>query len=178
MKEVKVLDKTFEKFIDHEDLLKAIRKLAQQINDDLKNKEVVFMGILNGSFMFASDLMKEINLDCIITFVKVASYSGTSSTGKVERLIGINEDIEGKTVVILEDIVDTGNTMEHILKQLKGYDPAEIKIATLLFKPEAFKKDYPIDYVALEIPNEFVLGYGLDYDGYGRNLKHLYKLKK
>ncbi len=178
MKEVKVLDKTFVKFIDHDDLLKAIGKLAQQINDDLKNKEVVFMGILNGSFMFASDLMKEINLNCIITFVKVASYSGTSSTGKVERLIGINEDIEGKTVVILEDIVDTGNTMEHILKQLKGYDPAEIKIATLLFKPEAFKKDYPIDYVAIEIPNEFVLGYGLDYDGYGRNLKHLYKLKQ
>ena len=178
MNEVKILDKTFVKFIDQEDLLKAIKKLAEQINNDFKNKEVVFMGVLNGSFMFASDLMKEINLDCIITFVKVASYSGTSSTGKVERLIGINEDIEGKAVVILEDIVDTGNTMEHILKQLKGYEPAEIKIATLLFKPDSFKKDYSVDYVAIEIPNDFVLGYGLDYDGYGRNLKHLYKLKQ
>ena len=178
MNEVKILDKTFVKYIDNEDLLKAIKKLAQQINNDLKNKDVVFMGILNGSFMFASDLMKEINLQCVITFVKVASYSGTSSTGKVERLIGINEDIEGKTVVIIEDIVDTGNTMEHILKQLKGYEPADIKIATLLFKPDAFKKDYRVDYIALKIPNEFVLGYGLDYDGYGRNLKHLYKLKK
>lgn len=178
MEQVQVLDKTFEKFIDQQDIYKAVNKIATKMNEDFKDKDVIFMGILNGVFMFASDLYKQITLPSMITFVKVASYTGTTSSGKVERLIGINENISGKTVVILEDIIDTGNTMQNILKQLKGYEPKEIKIATILFKPNAFTKDYKIDYIGIEIPNDFVLGYGLDYDGFGRNLKHLYKLKE
>ena len=125
--------------------------------------------------MFASDLIRQIQLDCQITFLKLASYAGTSSTGTVKRLIGINEDIHNKTVVILEDIVDTGITLENIIKQLMGYDPGEIRVATLLFKPEAYLKDIPLDYVGIEIPNVYVLGYGLDYEGYARNLADIYK---
>lgn len=178
MEQIQVLDKTFVKFIDQQEIQKAVSKIATAMNNDFKAKDVIFIGILNGSFMFAADLYKQITVPSMITFVKVASYSGTSSSGKVERLIGINENISGKTVVILEDIIDTGKTMEDILKQLKGYEPKEIKIATILFKPDAFTKDFKIDYVGIEIPNDFVLGYGLDYDGYGRNLKHLYKLKE
>jgi hypoxanthine phosphoribosyltransferase len=131
------------------------------------------MGILNGSFMFASDLYKEITIDSQITFLKLASYQGTGSTGTVKRLIGINEDIKDKTVVVIEDIVDTGNTLESIIKQLKGYEPKEIIFVTLLFKPDAYKKDFKIDYFAFEIPNDFIVGYGLDYNGYGRNIKDI-----
>lgn len=176
MKEVQVLDKRFRVSIPEEKILKSIEQMAQKMNEDFKGKDVIFLGILNGCFLFASDLFKCIDLECQITFLKLASYQGTSSTGTVKRLIGINEDIENKTVVILEDIIDTGNTLESILKQLKGYDPAEIKVATLLFKPEAYKKDLKIDYVGIEIPNEFILGYGLDYDGYGRNLRDIYTI--
>lgn len=174
MKEVQVLDKTFRVSIPEEEILTSIKKLAKKVDDDLKGKDVIFLGILNGCFMFAADLFKFITLDCQISFLKVASYQGTSSSGNVKRLIGINENIEGKTVVILEDIIDTGNTLENIIKQLKGYEPAEIKVATLLYKPQAYTKKIPIDYVGLEIPNDFIVGYGLDYDGFGRNLKDIY----
>ena len=177
MQEVKILDKEFTLSISEEEINTAVRNVANKINNDLKGQDVLFMGILNGSFMFASDLFKYITIDCQITFVKVASYQGTMSSGNVKRLIGINEDIKGKTVVIIEDIVDTGNTLEHIIKQLKGYEPEKIMIATFLFKPDAYIKDIKIDYSGIEIPNEFIVGYGLDYDGYGRNLKHIYTLK-
>ncbi|MDA3891348.1 MAG: hypoxanthine phosphoribosyltransferase [Salinivirgaceae bacterium] len=176
MKEVEVLGKRFKVSIPEEKIQASIKTMAEKINTDLVGKDVIFLGILNGSFMFAGDLFKHITLPCQITFLKLASYQGTSSSGTVKRLIGINEDIEGKTVVILEDIIDTGNTLENIIKQLMGYEPAEIKVATLLFKPEAYKKDLPIDYVGIEIPNEFILGYGLDYDGYGRNLSDIYTI--
>lgn len=178
METVQVLDKTFKKSISYEQIQEAISRLSEQMNTDLEGEDVIFLGILNGAFLFAADLFKVINLKAQITFLKVASYQGTSSSGKVKRLIGVNEDIENKTVVILEDIIDSGITMDYILKQLKGYEPKEIKIATLLFKPEAFVKDFKIDYVAIEIPNEFIVGYGLDYDGYGRNLKNIYTLVK
>lgn len=178
METVQVLDKTFKKSISYEQIQEAISRLSEQMNTDLEGEDVIFLGILNGAFLFAADLFKLINLKAQITFLKVASYQGTSSSGKVKRLIGVNEDIENKTVVILEDIIDSGITMDYILKQLKGYEPKEIKIATLLFKPEAFVKDFKIDYVAIEIPNEFIVGYGLDYDGYGRNLKNIYTLVK
>ncbi|MBN2663321.1 MAG: hypoxanthine phosphoribosyltransferase [Bacteroidales bacterium] len=178
METVQVLDKTFTKSISHEQIQEAISRLADQMNKDLAGKDVIFLGILNGAFLFAADLFKLIDLKAQITFLKVASYQGTSSSGKVKRLIGVNEDIENKTVVILEDIIDSGITVDYILKQLKGYEPKEIKIATLMFKPEAFVKDFKIDYVAIEIPNEFIVGYGLDYDGYGRNLKDIYTLLK
>lgn len=173
---IQVLDKKFKKSIPSEQIQEAIKNLADRLNNDLKDKDVIFIGILNGAFMFSSDLFKNINFDCQITFLKVASYQGTSSSGNVKRLIGINENIENKTVVILEDIIDSGITMQSIIKQLKGYEPAEIKIATLLFKPEAFKEDFAIDYIALEIPNDFIVGYGLDYNGFGRNYADIYTL--
>jgi hypoxanthine phosphoribosyltransferase len=176
MEKVTVFDKTFEISIPHDVILERIGKLAEQMNEDLKDKEVIFLGILNGSFMFASDLYKQIKVPSLISFLKLASYQGTTTTGKVKRLIGINEDIANKTVVIIEDIVDTGITLEQIIKQLKGYDPADIKVATLLFKPEAFQKDIDIDYIGFSIPPEFIIGYGLDYDGLARNLPNIYKL--
>lgn len=176
MKEVTVLDKRFRVSISENEIQKQIKNLANTINSDLKGKDVIFLGILNGSFMFASDLFKFIDLPCQITFLKLASYQGTTSSGNVKRLIGINENIEGKTVVILEDIIDTGNTLDNIIKQLKGYEPAEIKIATLLHKPEAYVKDIPIDYIGFSIPNDFIVGYGLDYDGFGRNLGDIYTI--
>ncbi|PLX25946.1 MAG: hypoxanthine phosphoribosyltransferase [Salinivirgaceae bacterium] len=176
MEKVTVFDKTFEISIPHEAILERVAKLAEQMNEDLKDKEVIFLGILNGSFMFASDLYKQIKIPSLISFLKLASYTGTSTTGKVKRLIGINEDIANKTVVIIEDIVDTGITLEQIIKQLRGYDPADIKVATLLFKPEAYQKDFDIDYIGFSIPPEFIIGYGLDYDGLARNLPHIYKL--
>ncbi len=176
MKTVKVLDKKFKLSISAETIAKAVKEMAGKINNDLAGKEVIFIGILNGSFMFASDLFKLIDFDAQITFLKLASYQGTSSSGKVKRLIGINENIENKVVVILEDIVDTGVTLESIIKQLKGYEPAEIRMATLLFKPEAYQKEIKLDYVGIEIPNEFIIGYGLDYDGFARNLPEIYTL--
>ena len=175
---VQVYDKTFELFIPESKIQESIDKLADRMNKDLAGKDVIFMGILNGSFIFAADLYRKITVPSIITFVKVASYSGTSSTGKVERLIGINENIENMTVVILEDIIDTGITMEYILKQLKGYEPKEILITTMFFKKEAFVKNYDIHYIGMEIPNKFIVGYGLDYNGYGRNLKDVYILSE
>ena len=176
MDRVKILDKEFGISISKEKIHQAITIMANKLNSDFKGKEVIFIGILNGSFMFASDLFKQINLNCRITFVKVASYQGTISTGTVKSLIGINENIKDLSVVVLEDIIDTGETLENIISQLKGYNPAEIKIATFLFKPNAFKKDYKIDYIGMEIPNDFIVGYGLDYDGYGRNLPEIYTL--
>ncbi len=178
MKEIKVLDKNFEVTIPEEKIQQAVKLMAQKMNSDLAGKDVIFLGILNGCFMFAGDLFKHIDLPCQITFLKLASYQGTTSSGTVKRLIGINEDIEGKTVVIIEDIIDTGNTLESIIKQLKGYEPNEIKIATLLYKPEAYEKKIPIDYVGFEIPDKFILGYGLDYDGFGRNLSDIYTIIK
>ena len=178
MKRLKILDKLFEISINEEKIQKEISRLAKRMNDELKDEDVLFIAILNGAFMFASDLFKQIDLHAQITFVKMASYEGTVSSGNVKRLIGINEDLRGKTVVVLEDIVDTGITMESILRQLKGYEPKQIKIATMLYKPDAFQKDYNIDYVGMEIPNDFIVGYGLDYDGYGRNIKEIYTLVK
>jgi hypoxanthine phosphoribosyltransferase len=171
-----VHDKQFEVYITNAEIRRVISGMAARINEDLAEEDVIFLGILNGAFMFASDLFREITLDCQISFLKLASYAGTSSTGTVKRLIGINEDIYNKTVVILEDIVDTGVTLDNIIKQLRGYEPAEIRVATMLFKPESYTMDLELDYVGIEIPNDFVLGYGLDYEGFGRNLADLYRV--
>ncbi len=176
MKKIKILDKEFEIFINKKEIENALNKIANQVNEDYKDKEVIFLGILNGSFMFASDLFKKLKVKAKITFLKLASYDGASSTGKVKRLIGINEVIEDKNLIILEDIVDTGITIDHIIRQLKGYEPKEIKIASFLYKPDSDKKKIPIDYIGIEIPNDFIVGYGLDYDGYGRNLEEIYKI--
>ncbi|MBT3207660.1 MAG: hypoxanthine phosphoribosyltransferase [Bacteroidetes bacterium] len=176
MKRVKIIDKEFEISIPSSEIQNIIFRLADKMNNDLRAKKVIFLGILNGSFMFAGDLFKKIDIDCQITFLKVASYVGTSSSGNVKRLIGLNEDIKDQVVVILEDIVDTGITLDNIIKQLKGYEPSEIRVATLLFKPEAYQKEIKIDYIGKEIPNDFIVGYGLDYNGFGRNLEDIYTL--
>ena len=173
---INILDKKFETYLTIEEIHKSIQKIADKINTELKGEDVIFMGILNGAFMFASDLFQRINIPAQITFLKLASYEGTVSTGNVKRLIGINEDIKNKTVVVLEDIIDTGITMESIIKQLSGYEPKAIKIATLLFKPNSFQKDYPIDYIGFDIPDDFIVGYGLDYDGFGRNYSDIYSI--
>ena len=173
---IKILDKYFELYISYEKIIEEIKHIADQINNELKNERVIFLGVLNGAFMFASELLKMINFPCEVSFVKIASYAGDSTTGTVKRLIGVNEELKGKTVVIVEDIVDTGITTENIIRQLKGYDPISIKVASLFFKPQSFTKNYKIDYLGMEIPNEFIIGYGLDYMGMGRNLKNIYKL--
>jgi len=177
MKSVQIRDKEFDLFIPEKDILEAIRKVADQINKDLEGKNPLFVCVLNGSFMFASELMKCVTIPCEISFVRMASYQGTKSTGKIKEVYGLEEDIKGRTVVIVEDIVDTGHTMSLVIDQLTCEEPKELKIATLLFKPQALKNDVKLDYVALEIPNDFIVGFGLDYDGYGRNLASIYKIK-
>ncbi|NQU85128.1 MAG: hypoxanthine phosphoribosyltransferase [Mariniphaga sp.] len=177
MKKVKIHDKEFEIFIPYERIRSAVEKIADTMNMELAGKNPLFVCILNGSFMFAAELYKRIAIiDSEITFVKLASYQGDKTTGKVKQLIGLNEDIKGRTLVILEDIVDTGITIDNILTQLNGMEPAEIQIATLLLKPDALIKDVQLDYVGLEIPNDFIVGYGLDYNQQGRNLIDIYKV--
>ena len=173
---VTIKDRQFEKFIDFAQIQQAINKIAAEINEDLKDSQPIFLAVLNGSFMFAAELMKEINIPCEITFVRFSSYDGIETTNNVKRLIGLNEDIENRTVVILEDIVDSGNTIVELTTMLSQHNPKDVKVATLLFKPEALKREVTLDYVAMEIPNDFIVGYGLDYDGLGRNLKNIYKV--
>jgi hypoxanthine phosphoribosyltransferase len=176
MKEIRILDKTFREFIKEETIQLRIEELARQVNKDMAGKDVVFLGILNGAFLFAADLFRRIDIEARISFVKLASYEGTSSSGTIKELIGWNEDIKNKTVVVIEDIVDSGNTLERIVDELVIRKASEIKIATMLYKPKAYKKKIPLDYVGIEIPNNFVVGYGLDYNGYGRNLPSVYTL--
>ncbi len=173
---INVRDKEFSVFIKFEEIDAAITKIASGISHDLKGQTPLFLVILNGAFMFAADLFKKIDIDCEISFVKLASYSGTQTTAKVKELIGLGEDIKGRSVVIVEDIVDTGITMDGMIKQLKEKEVKEVRIATLLFKPDAFIKDFDIDYIGMNIPNDFIVGYGLDYDGHARNYKDIYKI--
>lgn len=174
--EVTVYGKRFRVSLPAEKIQARVAEVANQINNDLAGKDVVFLGILNGSFMFAADLMKSVNLPCKISFVKFSSYVGQKSTGNVKELIGLNEDIKGKSIVIIEDIVDTGSTMFDLLAYLKKFEPAEIRIATLMYKPEVCRKDLNINYYGFTIPNDFIIGYGLDFDGLGRNLKDIYTI--
>jgi hypoxanthine phosphoribosyltransferase len=176
MKEIRILDKKFREFITEKAIQERITELAKQMNNDLKGKDVVFLGILNGAFLFAADLFRQIDLEVRISFVKLASYEGTSSSGSIKELIGWNEDIKNKTIVVIEDIVDTGNTLDRIVDELIIRKASEIKVAALLYKPAAYTKDIPVDYVGFEIPNDFVVGFGLDYNGYGRNLPAVYTL--
>lgn len=176
MAPIKVLDKYFEKYIDHKEIDTAIEKIAVQMEQDLAGKNPLFLVILNGAFMFAGDLFKKLNFPAEISFIKFKSYSGTQSTGQVSQLIGLDQSIEGRTIVLVEDIVDTGISMEHILNYLEEKKFKELKIATLLFKPKAYKKEFKIDYIGIDIPNDFIIGYGLDYDGQARNLKDIYKI--
>jgi hypoxanthine phosphoribosyltransferase len=176
MKEIRILDKKFRELITEKALQQRIEELARQINNDLSGKEVVFLGILNGAFLFAADLFRHVDFPARISFVKLASYEGTSSSGSIKELIGWNEDIKNKTIVVVEDIVDTGNTLERIVGELVIRKASEVRIATMLYKPAAYTKDIPLDYIGFEIPNDFVVGYGLDYNGFGRNLPSVYTL--
>lgn len=176
MSKIKVQDKKFRISIPSGEIQQSVSKVALKMNKDLKGKNPLFVVILNGAFIFASDLIRQIKVDCQISFLKMASYHGTSSTGKIRDLIGIDEDLKNRHIVIIEDIVDTGLTLEHIINILKKHSPADIKIATLLFKPDAYKKKIKIDYIGMEIPNDFIVGYGLDYNGYARNTKDIYVL--
>ena len=174
---IKLLDKEFKIFIKENEIQKIVKSISTNINK-LQVKNPLFIAVLNGSFLFASDIMRKITLpDAEISFIKLSSYSGTKSTGNVNELIGLNKQIKNRNVIILEDIVDTGNTLEKIIKILKEKKVASYKIATLLFKPDAYTKNINIDYIGKSIKNDFVVGYGLDYDEIGRNLPHIYKLK-
>lgn len=173
---IEIKDKQFRLYLTEDQIAAAISRMAERLNRDLVEKDPLFICVLNGAFVFAADLMRKIEGPSTICFVRYASYNGLSTIGTVSELMGLTEDIEGRTVVVLEDIVDTGITISNILGILKDKGAAQIKVATLLFKPAALQYDLQIDYVALEIPNDFIVGYGLDYDGYGRNLKDIYTL--
>ncbi|HNQ36503.1 MAG: hypoxanthine phosphoribosyltransferase [Prolixibacteraceae bacterium] len=177
MDKVTLRDKSFRLYIPNEKILEAIDGLARRMNQDLKGKDPLFVCVLNGAFMFAAELLQRITLtESEITFVKMASYRGTHSTGIIHQLIGLNENISGRTVVVLEDIVDSGKTIDNIIHQLEEMNPGEIRLATLLFKPAAVVHQVSLDYVGMEIPNDFIVGFGLDYDGHGRNLKDIYSV--
>lgn len=176
MEKVQVKDKTFRPFIKEETILKRVRQVAADISRDLQGKHPLLLAVLNGSFMFAADLIRAIDLPCEISFVRMASYSGTKSTGHVKELMGLSEDIDGRDVIIVEDIVDSGLTMKELLGILGAKHPASLRIATLLVKPDNLKVDLNIDYRCFDIPSDFIVGYGLDYDGEGRNLRDIYTL--
>jgi len=173
---IRVHDKFFKPFITEKEIQREVTRIAGEMNSDLARQDPIFLGILNGAFMFAGDLYKQLTFPCQISFLKLASYSGTQSTGSVKQLIGINRDLKDRVVVVLEDIVDTGVTLETIIRQLSGYEPEKIKVATFLYKPDAALKEVKLDYVGMEIPNNFIIGYGLDYEGYGRNFRDIYRL--
>ena len=177
MKTITLHNKTFEVFIPETEIAEIVHSMANAINDTgMKNP--LFIAVMNGAFLFAADVMRKITIPgSEISFIKLSSYSGTETTGKVNQLIGISDDISGRNIIILEDIVDTGITLEKIISFLEKENVANIKIAKLLFKPDAYTKDIHINFIGKSIPNDFVVGYGLDYDEIGRNLPHIYKLK-
>lgn len=176
MNTIKVKDKLFSLYIPQEKIENSIKEIAVQINRDTKDLNPIFLVMLNGAFMFASELFKHVTVECEISFVKLTSYSGTKSTHVIRELIGLDHSLEGRNVVIVEDIIDTGHTMKHTIEQLKELNAKSIRIATLFFKPRSFQYDFPIDYKAMDIDNEFIVGYGLDYDQFGRNLPGIYKI--
>ena len=175
---IKLHDLEFEPYISEEEITKAIDKISDELNAEYTGKRPVFIGVLNGSFMFASEVIKRFHSDCEVSFVKMGSYEGTETTGMVKTLVGLNQELKGREVVLLEDIVDTGNTLVEIDQILRKAEVASYKVATLFFKPEAYKKDVPVQIKGIEIPNKFIVGFGLDYDGLGRNLTQVYKRKE
>lgn len=178
IKNITILDKEFTLYLSQQQIEDKISEIAKELTTRLADKNPLFLCILNGSFMFASDIMKNVNIPAEISFIKLASYEGTSSTGKISELIGLNKDIKGRTVVIIEDIIDSGLTMQHLLETLKEKDPEKIIVTSLLVKPDNLKVDLDIDYCAFSIPDKFIIGYGLDYNGYGRNYPNIYVIKE
>lgn len=176
METIKVKDKEFSLFLKEQDILKEVKRVAKQISSDFEGKNPLFLCVLNGSFMFAADLMKEISIPCNISFVKLASYQGTVTTGKITEVIGVNESLQDRDVIIVEDIVDTGFTMKKALETLGTRSPKSLNICTLLCKPGKLQVELDLKYVAMNIPDDFIVGYGLDYDGWGRNYRDIYKI--
>lgn len=174
MNSVQVKDKTFRPFIGEEEIAKRVAEVGAQVSRDLEGKNPLFLAVLNGSYVFAADLLRYVSIPCEVSFIRVSSYSGMESTGTLTEVLGLKEEIEGRTVVIVEDIIDSGFTMEGLVKSLRAKNPADLRICTLLTKPGNLKVDLDIPYCAFEIPNDFIVGYGLDYDGYGRNLPAIY----
>ncbi len=176
MDTIQLHDKSFESYISETILQNAIASIAKKITIDFTDKEVLFLSVLNGSFIFSADLIRQCSFKSQISFVKLSSYQNTQSTGKVTEIIGLDVDLTDKNIVILEDIVDTGTTLEKLMELLKNKPYKQLKVASLFLKPSVYKKPYSIDYVGIEIPNDFIVGYGLDYNGLGRNLTSVYKL--
>jgi len=173
---IKLHDKYFKKYITKDQIAEATAQLAKQVAKDCRNETPIFIGVLNGSFVFVADFVRKYKFNCEVSFVKLSSYQGTSSTDVVHELIGINEDLTGRTIVILEDIIDTGTTLHKIYDSFKNKNVKQLKIATLFFKPDVYRKELPIDYIGKNIEDKFIVGYGLDYNGLGRNLPAVYQL--
>jgi hypoxanthine phosphoribosyltransferase len=173
---IKIKDLEFIPYVTHSDILERIKEIGIKINQDYENKNPLFIAVLNGSFMFASDLMKQVDLKSELTFIKVNSYEGIESTGLIKEMIGIGQSITDRHIVIIEDIVDTGNTITHLLNEISKMDPSSIEVVTLFSKPDSHETKLYIKYTGFDIPNKFIVGYGLDYDGYGRNYQDVYQL--
>ena len=178
MKVLQVKDKSFAISIPEAKIQEQVRRVAAEINSDYAGEEPLFLPVLNGAFMFAADLLREVTLPCEISFIKLASYQGTQSTGEIREVIGLSKDITGRHVIIVEDILDSGLTMAHMIDTLKLQNPASVAVCSCLVKPDALKVKVPIDYCCMEIPNDFIVGYGLDYDGFGRNTRDIFTLIK
>ena len=178
MSVIKIKDKEFRLLIPANEIQQRVKSIAEKINHDYKGKKPLFLGVLNGAFLFMADLFKSISLECEISFIRVSSYNGTESSGKIKNVIGLNENISGRDIIVVEDIVDTGDTAKHLFDELKKHNPASVRLATFLFKPKALKQNIKPDYAGFEIEPAFVVGYGLDYDGFGRNLNDIYVLKE
>ncbi|MDR2683667.1 MAG: hypoxanthine phosphoribosyltransferase [Dysgonamonadaceae bacterium] len=176
MDRIQLKDRWFEIFLTEETILKEINRVATELNEDWKDKNPVFVCILNGAFMFAAELIGRFRSDCDVTFIRLQSYAGLERGDGMHEIQGLAEDIENRHVVIVEDIIDTGHTMNYLVNKLKTYRPATVQIATLLFKPDALQMPIRPDYVAQSIPNDFIVGFGLDYNGRGRNLRNIYKV--
>lgn len=176
MNSIKINDRSFRVSITETEIKNRIKSLAAEISADMEGKNPLFLAVLNGAFIFAADLMREMTIPCEISFVKLASYQGTTSTGKIQEVFGINEDLTGRTVIIVEDIVESGQTMKNMIESLGTRNPASVQICTLFFKPDKLKEDLTLDYVAFRIPDDFIVGYGLDYDQAGRGLKDVYSI--
>ena len=174
MSRIKVHDKEFEISIPREEILKEVKRVADEINRDYAGKRPILLGVLNGCFMFAADLMKNLNIECEISFVKLSSYQGTTTTGVIREVLGLAESIAGRDVIVVEDIVDTGYTMQRMIESLGTREPASVQIASLFLKPARLKVPVDVKYSAFTIPDRFIVGYGLDYDGLGRNLPDVY----
>ena len=173
---IKIKDKTFKTSITEAEIKERVKALAEQISKDMEGKVPLFLGVLNGAFIFAADLMRELTIPSEISFVKLASYQGTTSTGKINEVLGINEDLSGRTVIIVEDIVESGLTMKRMIESIGTRNPASVHICTLFLKPDKLKENMKIDYVAFRIPDDFIIGYGLDYDHLGRELREIYTI--